>query len=115
LSKGLDTIPISAQWTALIGLIVAMVLEVIRIKTGGRFPISPIALGLGFVIHFHTCLTMFIGAFLFWIIEKRYRSPDSWMKQVVVDNQEPICAGLIAGGALMGILVAVVEVFFLSP
>ena len=36
------------------------------------------------------------------------------MNQVVVQNQEPICAGLIAGGALMGIAVAVVTVFFLS-
>jgi hypothetical protein len=33
------------------------------------------------------------------------------MNQVVVQNQEPICAGLIAGGALMGIAVAVAELF----
>jgi hypothetical protein len=31
------------------------------------------------------------------------------MNQVVVQNQEPICAGLIAGGALMGIAVAVAD------
>lgn len=114
LAEGLHTIPISAQWTALIGLLIAIVLELLRIKTGGRFPLSPISIGLGFVIPFATCLTMFAGSFIFWIIERRYRSPDSWMKQVVVENQEPICAGLIAGGALMGIVVAIVEVFFLS-
>jgi hypothetical protein len=33
------------------------------------------------------------------------------MNRVVVQNQEPICAGLIAGGALMGIVVAVAELF----
>ena len=31
------------------------------------------------------------------------------MNQVVVQNQEPIAAGLIAGGALMGILVLLIE------
>ena len=54
---------------------------------------------------------MFLGAFLFWLLEKSYKSPDSQMNRVVVQNQEPICAGLIAGGALMGIVVAVLEVF----
>ena len=33
------------------------------------------------------------------------------MNRVVVQNQEPICAGLIAGGALMGIAVAIAGLF----
>jgi uncharacterized oligopeptide transporter (OPT) family protein len=36
------------------------------------------------------------------------------MNQVVVQNQEPISAGLIAGGALMGILVMVTETTLLE-
>lgn len=114
LADGLHHIPLSAQWAALIGLLVAIVFELARIKSAGRFPLSPIGIGLGFVIPFNTCLTMFLGAFIFWMIEKCYRSPESRVNQVVVQNQEPICAGLIAGGALMGIVVAVVEVFFLG-
>jgi hypothetical protein len=53
---------------------------------------------------------MFIGAFVFWLFEKRYPEKESRMNRVVVQNQEPICAGLIAGGALMGIAAAVAEV-----
>ena len=33
--------------------------------------------------------------------------------KILVKNQEPICAGLIAGGALMGIVVALLENFAL--
>ena len=42
---------------------------------------------------------------------RRYPNKESKMNQVVVQNQEPICAGLIAGGALMGIAVAVAELW----
>lgn len=114
LAEGLHRIPLSAQWAALIGIVIAVVFESARIRSAGRFPLSPIGIGLGFVIPFTTCFVMFLGAFIFWIIEKCYRSPESKVNQVVVQNQEPICAGLIAGGALMGIIVAVVEVFFLG-
>jgi uncharacterized oligopeptide transporter (OPT) family protein len=70
-----------------------------------------VAIGLGFIIQFHTCLSMFAGALLFWLVEMIFSSKESRMNQVVVQNQEPICAGLIAGGALMGIVVAVAELF----
>jgi hypothetical protein len=48
---------------------------------------------------------------LFWGAEQLFSSKESRMNQVVVQNQEPICAGLIAGGALMGIAVAVADLF----
>ncbi|MBM4069884.1 MAG: OPT family oligopeptide transporter [Planctomycetes bacterium] len=114
LAEGLHRIPLSAQWAALIGILIAIVFELARIRSAGRFPLSPIGIGLGFVIPFTTCLTMFLGAFVFWMIGRCWNSPESKISQVVVQNQEPICAGLIAGGALMGIIVAVVEVFFLG-
>jgi len=79
--------------------------------TKNRFPLSAVAIGLGFIIQFHTCLSMFAGSFLFWVAEKLFSSKESTVNQVVVQNQEPICAGLIAGGALMGIAVAVAELF----
>ena len=60
------------------------------------------------------CLVMFLGAFIFWVVELLHKGRPTSVNQAVLDNQEPICAGLIAGGALMGIVVAVVEVFFLS-
>jgi uncharacterized oligopeptide transporter (OPT) family protein len=113
LTQGLDQIPESARWAALIGIIIGVVFEVARLKSHHKFPLSPVAIGLGFVIPFSTCLAMFLGSAIFWLIEKSYPDKDSTMNKVVVQNQEPICAGLIAGGALMGIVVAVVMVFFL--
>ena len=79
--------------------------------TKNRFPLSPVAIGLGFIIPFHTCLSMFVGSFLFWVVERLFSSNESRVNRVVVQNQEPICAGLIAGGALMGIAVAVADLF----
>jgi uncharacterized oligopeptide transporter (OPT) family protein len=114
LAQGLDQIPVSAQWAALAGVIVGIVFELLRLKSQNRFPLSPVAIGLGFVIPFSTCLAMFAGAFIFWLFEKSCPNKESAVHRVVVQNQEPICAGLIAGGALMGIVVAVVTVFFLA-
>ena len=111
LAEGLHTIKPSAQYAAAAGILIGLVLEVWRMLTHNRFPLSPIAIGLGFIIQFHTCLSMFIGALLFWLAEKIFYGRDSRMNQVVVQNQEPICAGLIAGGALMGIAVAVADLF----
>ena len=54
---------------------------------------------------------MFAGSFFFWVMEKLYSNRESRVNQVVVQNQEPICAGLIAGGALMGIALAVADLF----
>ncbi|MBI3866378.1 MAG: OPT/YSL family transporter [Planctomycetia bacterium] len=111
LAVGLSNIKRSAQLAALAGVVVGIVLEVWRILSKNRFPLSPVAIGLGFVIPFHMCLSMFAGAFLFWATEKLFSSEESRMNQVVVQNQEPICAGLIAGGSLMGIAVAVADLF----
>ncbi len=114
LAEGVSSLKESAQWAALVGIFVGVILEIVRIRTKNRFPLSPVGIGLGFIIHFYTCLAMFVGSFIFWYLEKRAASPENTTSQVAVQNQEPICAGLIAGGALMGIVVQVVEVFFLS-
>lgn len=111
LTEGLAHIKVSARWAALAGILVGIVLELVRLRSRNRFPLSPVGIGLGFIIPFHTCLSMFIGSFLFWLAEQRYPDKESRVNQVVVQNQEPICAGLIAGGALMGIAVAVAELF----
>ena len=113
--EGLHKIKPSAQWAALAGILIGTVLEIWRMTTKNRFPLQAVAIGLGFIIQFHTCLSMFVGSFIFWLAEKRYPSKESRMNQIVVQNQEPIAAGLIAGGALMGIAVAVAELFLPVP
>jgi len=111
LTQGVHHIKYSAQIAALVGIIIGIVLELLRLRTKNRFPLSPVGIGLGFVIPFHTCLSMFLGSFIFWLFERGAPDKESKVNQVVVQNQEPICAGLIAGGALMGIAVAVAELF----
>jgi uncharacterized oligopeptide transporter (OPT) family protein len=111
LAEGIHTIKASAQIAALAGIAIGIILEVLRLATKGRFPLSPVAIGLGFLIPFHTCLSIFAGSFMFWAAEELFASKESRTHQVIVQNQEPICAGLIAGGALTGIAVAVAELF----
>jgi OPT family oligopeptide transporter len=111
LAEGIHTIKPSAQYAALAGILIGIVLEVWRMVTKNRFPLSPVAIGLAFIMPFHNCLSMFAGSLFFWVVEKVYSSKESRVNQIVVQNQEPICAGLIAGWALMGIAVAVVELF----
>ena len=113
LTTGLSNLPESAQWAALVGALLGIVFEAIKMATRGRFWFSGVAAGLAFVIPFHTCFAMFLGAFFFWICSKRFADIASKGHRIFVKNLEPICAGLIAGGALMGILAMVIEVGFL--
>jgi putative OPT family oligopeptide transporter len=114
LTEGLGKLPMSARWAALYGGMAGIALEALRIATKGRFWLSGIGIGLAFVIPFNNCLGMFFGALFFWLCGKLWRTPESAMNRVVVQNQEPISAGIIAGGALMAIAVTVIEVFLLS-
>lgn len=113
LTGGIGKLEISAQWAALFGAVLGVVLEIIRIATKKRFPLSGVGIGLAFVIPFNTCLSMFLGAFLFWLAGLKWKDTKKMVNKIFVQNLEPICAGVIAGGALMGILVAILENFVL--
>ena len=57
-------------------------------------------------------LMMFLGALIFWLAGRRFADqPESKGYRIWVDSQEPICAGLIAGAALVGIGDILVRVF----
>ncbi len=109
LTEGLGMLPTTAIWAAGIGILIGIGLEIVKMVTKGKFPISGVGFGLAFVIQFNTCLAMAFGAFVFWVIEQIWRSPEARMNKVVVQNQEPICAGVIAGAALMGIALMVYQ------
>ncbi|MCZ7681687.1 MAG: OPT/YSL family transporter [Sandaracinaceae bacterium] len=114
LTSGIDSLPVSARWAALVGAIVGLVLEALRVATKNKFWLSGVAIGLAFVIPFHTCLAMFLGGLFFWVAQATFEKKESWGKRILVNNMEPICAGIIAGGALTGILVIILENFVLS-
>ncbi|MCX7420523.1 MAG: OPT/YSL family transporter [Planctomycetia bacterium] len=113
LTKGLDQLPPSVKTAVFVACLAALVLEVLRIKSKNRLPLSPVAMGLAFVIDFRSSLCMFAGAFLFWLLGVGRVKEEQATGNLWVENHEPICAGIIAGASLMGILDILVGVFLL--
>ncbi len=94
--------------------VVGLILEVIRIATRNKFPLSPLAIGLGVVVPPDSTMAMFAGSLFFWFMQRRYTEKmESAGHKLWVDTQEPICAGIIAGAALIGIGDVLVKVFLL--
>lgn len=114
LTQGLSNLAVSARWAVLVGGLLGLALEWFRQASKGRFWLSGVGVGLAAVIPFNTCFAMFLGSFLFWLAERIFRKPESAANRIIVQNQEPICGGVIAGGALMGIAVILIENFALS-
>ncbi len=114
LTQGLSFLHQTAVIAVVVGACLGILFEVLKIKTKNRWPISGVGVGLAFVLRFSDAWAMFLGAFLFWAMAKRFTDPKSWMKQNIVANQETICAGVIAGGALIGIVIMVLQVLILG-
>jgi uncharacterized oligopeptide transporter (OPT) family protein len=102
----------SIVWSMGVAALAAFVMEVARVRTGNRFPLSPLAIGLGVVVPPESSLMMFLGSLMFWAAGRVYgRRRESGGFRLWVDSQEAICAGLIAGAALIGIADILVRVF----
>lgn len=114
LTTGLSNLKPSAQMAALIGGLVGIALEIGKIASKGRFWLSAVGIGLAFVLPFSTSLAMFLGSFLFWLAGKIFKDEASAGNKIMVQNQETTCAGIIAGGAIAGIAVIILEVFLLA-
>jgi uncharacterized oligopeptide transporter (OPT) family protein len=113
-SQGRSPIPVSAVWAMAIAAVVGLGLELVRILRRGGFVLSPLALGLGVVIPPDSTIAMFAGASFFWLMRRRYEArPGTPGYDLWIDTQEPVCAGLIAGAALVGITDVLVRVFLL--
>jgi uncharacterized oligopeptide transporter (OPT) family protein len=139
LMQGLDKLEPTARTAVVVGAVIGIVVEISKQVTKNKFPLSAVGLGLAFILQFHDIWTMFLGAFAFWLLERRshawqkrnpspepepkeeYREPGvvaspgpkkPWYA-LAGENTEAICAGVIAGGALMGIGVNVLEVLVL--
>lgn len=113
LTEGLSKLPSSVVTAVIVASVAALILEVLRIVTKNRLPLSPMALGLAFVIDFKSASCMFLGAFLFWLLGVGRLKEEKAHGNLWVENHEPICAGVIAGASLMGILDILVGVFLL--
>jgi uncharacterized oligopeptide transporter (OPT) family protein len=104
----------SITTSMVIAAVAGVVVEVLRIVTQNRFPLSPLAIGLGVVVPPESTLAMFAGAFFFWWMHRRYeKKTESRGHLLWIETQDPICAGIIAGAALVGIGDVLVKVFLL--
>ena len=112
IAKGVKDLPASAIVSMVVAAIAAVAIELLRIVTKGRFPLSAVAIGLGVVLPPESVLAMFAGALLFWLMGLRHKTPGSRGHRMWVEGCEPICAGLISGAALMGIGNAVLNAVF---
>lgn len=139
LMKGLDFLHPTVKSAVVVGAIVGILVEVAKQITKNRFPLSAVALGLAFILNFTDIWSMFLGSFLFWLVERRAatwhrtRERDSRLSEtgpgglveapsalgkrpwyaLAAENSEAICAGVIAGGSLMGIGLSVLGVLVL--
>jgi len=112
LTQGLSFLHPSARWAAAIGAGLGIALEWLHsrsLKAGrGGIPLSGVGLGLAMVLPFTDSLAMGGGAVAFWAVSKRLTTPGFW-RRVLVDNQETLCAGGIAGGSIVGIILILLE------
>jgi len=99
----------------IVAAVVGLVFEVVRIRTRNRFPLSPLAIGLGVLVPPDSVMAMFAGAAFFAIVQGFARKrPDSFAHKLWIGTHEPICAGLVAGAALVGIGDTLIRVFLLK-
>jgi uncharacterized oligopeptide transporter (OPT) family protein len=110
IAKGVTSLPTSAIIAMALASFAAIAIEVTRIITKQRFPLSSVSVGLGVVLPPEACFMMWIGAMIFWWMGKRNAEKGTKGHGFWVEGCEPICAGLISGAALMGIGNAILNV-----
>jgi len=109
LTKGLDTLKDSAKVAVVVGAVLGVLFEFLNTRSRGRFPLSGVGLGLAFVLKFTDSLSMALGALFFWACRKSFKDEKSVGYRAFVDNQETLCAGVIAGGSIIGIILIILE------
>ncbi|MBN2530691.1 MAG: OPT/YSL family transporter [Deltaproteobacteria bacterium] len=109
LTQGLSFLHPSAQTAIAVGAFSGILFEVLAKLTSGRFPVSGVGMGLAFVLPFSDSLAMASGAILFGILKKVLKNEKSLPYRIFVENHETVCAGGIAGGALIGIVLILLE------
>ena len=111
----------------IVGAIVGVVFEFVRVFTKGKSPFAPVAFALGVVIPPDSTLWMCLGAVFFWAMRYLFGDAakndphgvvstpnETFGHRLWVRGHEAVCAGLIAGTALTGIGDQLVKVFVLG-
>jgi hypothetical protein len=104
----------TALWAMAIFAVLGIAFELVRVFSKNKSPISPVAIGLGLVLPPDSTFWMFLGSVFFWTMGKLYKAQkEGFGNRLWVQTHEPICAGLIAGAALIGIGDILIGVFLL--
>ena len=109
LTRGLEFLHPSARVAIVVGGLLGICFEVISQITRGKFPVSGVGMGLAFILPFSDSLAMATGAILFGVLKLKLKTPESRWYRIFVENHETVCAGGIAGGALIGIVLILLE------
>jgi putative OPT family oligopeptide transporter len=113
LTRGFSSLHPTARIAMAVGAVLGVLIEIAGQRTKGRFPISGVAFGLGFILRFHDSLVMALGALIFWLAARNSRNESSTVNRVFVQDRETLCAGIIAGGSLAGITLILLETLVL--
>ncbi len=109
LSRGLESLHPSVRIAVVVGASMGIILEFLSKKTKGKFPLTGMGLGLAFVLRFTDSIAMATGSFLFWYFQKKFKNPEKTTYKIFVENKETVCAGVIAGGSIIGIILIILE------
>ncbi len=101
LSTGIQTLPVSARWSILIGALVGILIPVLEksFPKARRWLPSAMGLGLGWIVYFSNALSFVIGAAVAFV----------WAKWKPLNQERyniPIASGLVAGESLTKALLA---------
>lgn len=107
LSQGAGALPRSAIISAIGFAAAGIILELLRRITRGRWSLNPIGIGFAFVIPFWASFMLFAGAFTFWLAELLIKR--GLARRILVDNSETLCAGLLTGASIAGIILAMYQ------
>jgi OPT family oligopeptide transporter len=111
IARGVATLPTSVIISMALAAALAAYIEIMTIVRKKPFPLSSVSIGLGVILPPDACFAMWIGGMFFWWQGRRYPKPGTKGHRLWVESAEPICAGLIAGAALVGIANAIVIAF----
>jgi uncharacterized oligopeptide transporter (OPT) family protein len=101
LSGGVDKLPVSALWAMLAASILGVIFAVLEMHPRfKKWAPSPTGLSLGVLLPFSSVATMFIGALAGWIWGRTH--PRSAAVYTI-----PLASGLIAGEAMVAVIVPV--------
>jgi len=72
IARGVSALPYTAIVSMIVAAVSAAAIEIAKIVTRGRFPLSAVSIGLGVVLPPEATFAMFVGALLFWIMGRRH-------------------------------------------